>query len=75
MAHPDESIELRMQTPRLVVDILDAVSQARRISRTELANRVLDKWARAVLHEMSVVERVTKGNPPLPAPSWNDTET
>lgn len=72
---PDDSVELRMQSPRLVIDILDAVSTARRISRTELANRVLEKWAKGVIHELSVVEKVTRGNPSVPANTWQDTDT
>jgi hypothetical protein len=75
MAAPDDTIELRMQTPKLVIDVLDAVSTARRISRAEMANRVLEKWARSVIHELSLVERVTRGNPSVPANSWQDTDT
>lgn len=71
----DETVELRMQAQRLVIDVLDAVSTARRISRAEMANRVLEKWARGVIHEATVIQSVTRGNPAVPANAWQDTDT
>ena len=58
-----EPVELRGDCPRLTVDILDAVSNARRISRTELVNQILGEWAKQQLMESSLVQRVTRGNP------------
>lgn len=57
------SVELRGECPRQTVDVLDAISAARRISRTELVNQVLGEWARQQLHEASLIHRVTRGNP------------
>lgn len=74
MAKDDDSIELRGNCPRLIVDVLDAVSNARRMSRTELVNEVLKTWARGVLHESSVVARVTRGNPAVASSEWGGLE-
>jgi hypothetical protein len=58
-----DPVELRGDCPRITVDILDAVSNARRISRTELVNQILGEWARQQLMESSLIQRVTRGNP------------
>lgn len=55
--------ELRGQCPRLVIDVLDAVSQARGLSRTDLVNELLGEWAARQLHEASLIHRVTRSNP------------
>lgn len=55
--------ELRQQAPRLVIDVLDAVSQARGLTRTDLVNELLGEWAARQLHEASLIHRVTRGNP------------
>lgn len=57
------SVELRGECPRLTVDVLDAVSNARRINRTELVNQILGEWAQQQLLESSLIARVTRGNP------------
>lgn len=57
------SVELRGDCPRLTVEVLDAVANARRINRTELVNQILGDWARQQLVEASLVQRVTRGNP------------
>ncbi len=57
------TVELRGDCPRLTVDVLDAIANARRISRTELVNEILGNWAGQQLHEASLVARVTRGNP------------
>jgi hypothetical protein len=36
--------------------------------------RILNDWAVKTYHEAMIVERVTKGNPPLTAIDWQDTE-
>lgn len=74
MADPSLSVELRGPCPREIVDVLDAVSQAKRITRTELVNRVLASWVRERLHETTLVQRVTRGNPALADARWSDTE-
>ena len=58
-----DAVELRGDCPRLTVDVLDAISSARRISRTELVNQVLSEFTRQQLLEASLVQRVTRGNP------------
>ena len=70
----EEMVELRGLCPRIVIDVLDAVSQSKRISRVEQMNRVLAVWARDVVRQATVVQNVTKGNPRLLEPKWNDTE-
>lgn len=52
-------VELRGDMPREVADMLDAVSAARRMSRIELANKILAKWAEDKRHEAEVIQRVT----------------
>ncbi len=56
----EPTTELRGPCPRAVVDVLDAVSQARRITRTELVNLILMKWADDKLHEAELIQRVTR---------------
>lgn len=70
----DDLVELRGQTPRQIIDVIDAVSAARRISRMELVNRILSKWTRDQLHEATVVSRVTRGNPPVSDSGWSPLE-
>lgn len=74
MATPDDTTEMRFMAQRLVVDLLDAVSSARRISRAEMANRVLERWAREVMHQQMMVANVTRGNPAVTETKWSDTE-
>jgi len=62
MAEDDLVVELRGMCPREVVDVLDAVSQAKRISRMELVNRILGEWRDQKVHESSLIHRVTRGN-------------
>lgn len=74
MATTDELVELRGNCSRRTVDMLDAVSSARRITRIELVNRILNKWAKEQWHEANVVHRVTRGNPAPPESGWSDLE-
>lgn len=71
----DDMTELRGDMPRAVVDLLDAVSTARRMSRMALVRKILHDWALKTYHEAQVIDRVTKGNPPLAAIDWQETET
>lgn len=59
----DESVELRGPCPREVVDVLDAISQSKRITRMELVTRILKLWANERFNEAMLVQRVTRGNP------------
>ncbi len=61
-AHDD--VELRGMVSRSVVDILDAVSSARRMPRNELAHEILTKWANEQIHVATLIQRVTRSNPP-----------
>ena len=70
----DESVELRGSCPRVVVDVLDAFSSARRMSRTDLVNQILRKWAKDRLHEATLLQRVTRGNPALMESDWGALE-
>jgi hypothetical protein len=58
-------VELRGMTPRAVVDVLDAVSTAKRISRMELVNRILHSYMVDKLAEHTLIDRVARGNPLL----------
>lgn len=58
MAHPTD-VELRGHAPRELVDVLDAVSAARRMTRTELVNEVLAAWAADKRREAEAIFRVT----------------
>ena len=71
---PDEAVELRGNCPRGVVDVLDAFSNARRMTRMELVNQILRRWAKERLHEASLVQRVTRGNPELMDSDLNTLE-
>lgn len=57
-----EAVELRGKCPRWVVDVLDAVAMARKEDRTEVVNRVLEKWAQGKIHESMLIQRVTRSN-------------
>ena len=57
--------ELRGPCPRETLDIIDAVSMARGLSRMELVNSVLAKYCVDVVREANMVYRVARGNPAL----------
>jgi hypothetical protein len=62
----ERHIELRGMCPAMTVSVLDAVSLSKGQTRTELVNEILGDWAKAKVHEASLVSRVLQGNP-LPA--------
>ena len=53
------TVELRGQMPRTVVDVLDAVSGHRRVSRWDLISETLQDWADDKMREVTAVCRVT----------------
>ena len=53
-----DDVELRGMMPRKVIDVLDAVSGARRMARNELALEVLQAWANEQVHIARIVQRV-----------------
>jgi hypothetical protein len=61
-----ETVELRGECPRQIVNVLDAVSMARDKTRTALVNEILGAWADKVLHESMLVHRIAGVNPALP---------
>lgn len=58
----DSLVELRGNSPRWVVDVLDALAQARNQSRWEVVSQVLAEYARAREHEAMIICRVTGCN-------------
>lgn len=52
-------VELRGQAPRTLVDVLDAVSAHRRITRWELIAEILERWADDKMAETTAILRVT----------------
>lgn len=57
MAEP-ESVELRGQCVRNVVNVLDAVSANRRITRWDLVAEILEAWADDKMREVTAICRV-----------------
>jgi hypothetical protein len=58
---PDTSgpIELRGSAPRPLIDVLDAVSSHRRVSRWDLITEILEHWADDKMAETTAILRVT----------------
>ena len=71
MKDSPELVELRGMIGRETVDVLDAVSQARRMSRIELCNEILAVWANEQVHIASVIQSITRVNPSLTEPRRN----
>lgn len=61
----DLTVELRGPTKKSTVDVIDAYSMARRMSRMDLVNQILTEWVETRLHETSVVLSISRGNPEL----------
>lgn len=59
MSDTDNSVELRMEAPRSAIDVIDAVSLARRMKRHELINEILAEYAEAKTREATAILRVT----------------
>lgn len=60
-----DSVELRGLCQRETVDILDAVSCARRMTRIDLINEILAAWCVDQVHVATLVYRASRGNPQL----------
>ncbi len=65
------TVELRGECPRKIIDVLDAVSHARDMTRTALVNQILGEYTAKILHEVNVVNRVVGFNP-TPADAVGD---
>lgn len=53
-------VELRGEIDRQIIDVLDAVSKAKRISRMEMVAIVLDQWAKDKVHESNLIQSLTR---------------
>jgi hypothetical protein len=67
-ARGGEGNELRQFCPRDTLNVLDAVSMARNITRTELVNEILGNWAAGERHRASLIQRVAGINPAASEP-------
>lgn len=64
-AKRQDTAELRMQVPRRLLEVFDAVSMARGQERFELVIEELSKSADRWVHEATLIQRVTRGNTSL----------
>jgi hypothetical protein len=55
--------ELRQDIDVEILNVLDAVSLARDVTRAELVNEILEKYAQQRLRELTLLQRLTRGNP------------
>ncbi len=58
-----DTTELRGDCPRSIVNVLDAVSIARGISRNALVNEVLGNFVSNKVHEASLINRLASEYP------------
>lgn len=58
----DDKAEIRFFAPLEVIRILDGYCAGTRVDRTAAMNVILGEWARAKLHEATLVLRVHGGN-------------
>lgn len=58
-----QTVEVRQDTQKWIVDLLDANSQADNRTRGQLVNEILADWARAEAHKWRLIHRITGGNP------------
>ena len=58
-----DTVELRGDSPRAVINVLDAVSMARGVTRMSLVNEILSEWASNKLHESTLIQRLKLENP------------
>lgn len=70
----DLTVELRGMCPRETVDVLDAISTARRMNRMELVNDILAAWCVDRMNEATLIHRVTRGNTVDKEPSGRRAE-
>ena len=58
-----DTAELRTECPLEVVNVLDAVSLAQRLTRGQLVVRILSEWAEQRHREAILIARLSPGNP------------
>jgi hypothetical protein len=66
--------ELRGQTPKSILAVIDAVAIAKRKNRIDIVNHVMLAWAKEQVHLATVIANTTRGNPPLPDTDWGRLE-
>lgn len=57
-----ETVELRGPCPRDIVDVLDAIAQAKRTSRMQVVIDILGRYTDEQRHVATVVHAVTRSN-------------
>lgn len=57
MSSDSDTSELRGETPKTILAVLDAVSITRRKSRFQLVNEILAEWAEQAQAEAIAIER------------------
>lgn len=62
-----EMVELRGDCPRAIVNVLDAFSLARDMTRTQLVNEILGDWAAKRRHELQMLTKLDSGVTPAGA--------
>lgn len=58
-----DKVELRVEIPRDIANVLDGFSLAQDKKRTELVNEILEDWARRRVHEWNLLGRVAGLHP------------
>jgi hypothetical protein len=58
-----ETVELRAEMPRFIIDVLDGQCAATGECRTELVRFILSEWANQRHHEATLILRVAGSNP------------
>jgi hypothetical protein len=62
-------VELRTQTPKFITDVCDSVamsetaSSGKMVSRTDVVNRILGKFALDKIHEASLIVKIASEYP------------
>ena len=60
-----DSVELRGLVSREVIEVIDAISIARKKTRIDVVIEVLEAFVAERVHESSLIQRITRGNPRL----------
>lgn len=60
-----DSVELRGMVSRDLIEVLDAIAIARKKARIDVVVEVLQAFADERIHEATLIQRVTRGNPRL----------
>lgn len=56
-------VELRLTAPRKVIDLVDAISLARRVNRSQMVIAILHEWAEVKHREITIANRISGRNP------------